>query len=254
MEKTRPLSGDLAQILRKSRRGLERFLRAVIDTAIDNAKASGRKIPFPPDPPGGPRENRRPARRPFLREIFLGASELHSALQQLKSIVIYARGFPYRNRRITRGGHLRYHFEAYLQEVALIRNRLRAYLSVIERLYRQDAKYPQISRLVTAIRANADDTFRGFVDIRDGHVHEARFADAALANLAAIEVIMAAGYEYSAAAYKKEFQIVKRAKVQWMRAWNRSIEQELDMYFQLLALLITDERRRLRWPPGAIHG
>lgn len=246
------------RMLRDSPGALERFNVLVMNAITEDATAAGREDVLPPDPTTRSRD-RRPRRRPFLREMFHGVSELHSSLQQLDTIVVYAQSFPYRNKKITKGAHLRYHFEAYIQEVGMLRMRLHAYITVIERLYKQDEQLPSIKAITEVIRRSSGETFKWFVNARDGHVHEERFSDRQLTDLSARELIASAyrGTETATRAmrtFEKEYREAKKAKVELMRGWNRSFRQHLDMYFQMLMLFVAEQDGRLRWPPGAVRG
>jgi len=229
----------------------------VTNAITEDAAAAGREDLLPPDPTARSRD-RRPRRRPFLREVFHGVSELHSSLEQLDTIVLYARSFPYRNKKITKGAHLRYHFEAYIQEVGMLRMRLYAYINVIEKLYRQDERLPAIKGVSDVIRRSSGETFKWFVDARDGHVHVERFSDRQLTNLSALELIMSAYPSTETATramrtFAKEYREAKKAKVEMMTGWNQSFRQHLDMYFQILLQFVAGQDGRLHWPPGAIR-
>jgi hypothetical protein len=258
MARRRDSTGDLfTRMLRQSPGALERYMLLLINAITGDAAANGRKDPLPPDPRSLGRD-RRPRRRPFLREMFHGASEVRSSLQQLDTIVVYARSFPYRNKKITKGAHLRYHFEAYIQEVGMLRMRLHAYVRVIERLYKQDEHLPAIKAVGEVIRGSSAETFKWFVDARDGHVHEERFSDLQLTSLSALELIASVypGTEAGARAirtFEKEFRAAKKAKVQLMKDWNKSFREHVDMYFQVLIPFVSETDGRLRWPPGAIR-
>jgi hypothetical protein len=221
----------------------------LISTITEDAKAAGSQSFYLPDPP--PRSGRGRRKRPFLREMFTGASELHTALHQLDMIVLYARTFPYRSKKISKAGHLRYHYEAWVQEVALVRSRLLAYLKLIERLFKQDDRGPQIKKAVSVFRTQANSLFSWFVNARNGHVHEVRLSDPQLAELSGYELIVSVG-RAPAGGFMREYQRVKREKIEVMRCWNKSIRREVDTYIQLLVPQITDEVGHLRWPSGAI--
>ena len=252
------MSDDFTRLLRKSRGALERYMLVLTNAITEDATAAGRRELFPPDSSARGRD-RHPRKRRFLRELFDGASELHSSLQQLDTIVLYARSFPYRNKKITKGAHLRYHIEAYIQEVGMLRMRMDAYVAVIERLYKRDERYPDIKKLMTVFRTSSKEEFEWFVNARNGHVHKARFNDPQLTQLSALELIMSAyrGTEPATRARKtfdKKYREAKKAKVELIRAWNASFRHHFDMYFQLLIPFVTEPEGSLRWPPGAIRG
>jgi len=255
-ESARTSADSLVRVLSASPGALERYTVLILDAMREDAAATGRESPLSPDTTTRSRD-RRPRKRPFLRDMFTGASELHSSLEQLDAIVVYARSFPYRNKKVTKGGHLRYHFEAYIQEVGMLRMRLHAYLTVIERLYMQDEQFPPIKHVLKVVRRSSKEEFKWFVDARDGHVHQERFSDSQLTSLSSLELIASAypGTNVSMGAlrtFAKEYREAKKTKVQLMKDWNRSFRRLIDMYFQLLMPFVAGTDKRLRWPPGAI--
>ena len=183
--------------------------------------------------------------------MFAGAVEVYTALEQLDAIVIYARSCPYRHKRITKGGYLRYHYEGYVQEVVLLRNRLIAYFKTVERIHKRDENHVALGKLRRAITTMINESLVWFVSARDQHVHESRLSDLQLSGLSSYEVLIGAGLDYRGV-FNREYRLVKSKKLKLMKAWNKSIRFEVDMYFHLLMTFVT-EGERLRFPQGTIR-
>ena len=64
-------------------------------------------------------------------------------------------GFPYRSQKIAKGAHLAYHVEGYIQEVMMVLERFRAYLTLLGRLYRGHSSYPALANLIKVLRSDA---------------------------------------------------------------------------------------------------
>ena|SRR5688572_24001634 len=69
----------LTRMLRDSPGALERYMLLITNAITEDATAAGRKDLFPPDPTPR-RRDRRPRRRPFLREMFHGVSFRFSSI------------------------------------------------------------------------------------------------------------------------------------------------------------------------------
>jgi hypothetical protein len=230
-------------------RGFETYMKGVM-ASITSAATTPEELSRLFAPRTARSSTGRRPRRPFLVEMFVGASEVQSSLQQLESIAVYARTCPYRSKKITRVGHLRYHVEGYYQEVGLLRGRLLGYLKVVERLYARDPKAEQIKRRIERIRESVVQVFQRFIAARDSHVHEERLRDSELASLAATELIASEETKYRPY-YEVEYRMTKEDKVRWMRSWNHSFRLWVSTYFSILSMFLFQEDGKLRTPPGA---
>src|SRR5689334_23144184 len=66
----------------------------------------------------------------FQIKLFHGYMEIYKTVEALKNIEIYMAVFPHgRNKKIERSAYLSYHFENFLNEIYVLRNRLVAYVN-----------------------------------------------------------------------------------------------------------------------------
>jgi hypothetical protein len=101
----------------------------------------------------------------FFAKIWHGFLEICSSLKTLQDIEVYIRRFPYAKTPITRPRHLRYHIESHFNEVYILRERLKTFLTMVERLYRKNSCYDDVrrttkllSKLVTDILESVTNT------------------------------------------------------------------------------------------------
>src|SRR5207253_897042 len=85
----------------------------------------------------GPKEvkPKRTGRKTFCYKLFYGFTEIAGSLDTLEDIEVFIGRFPFRGTRITKERYLQFHVECHLAEIYLLRERLRSYLTLLERQY-----------------------------------------------------------------------------------------------------------------------
>jgi hypothetical protein len=114
--------------------------------------------------------SKRTLRQTHLSKVFDGYFEILKSLDVLCDIEFYISRFPYRTAFIPKHGHLQFYAEAYLHEVYVLEQRLLAFLKVLERAHRKDAKIDAIKDLCDLLRGFVLKTFKKMHDLRGGHV------------------------------------------------------------------------------------
>jgi hypothetical protein len=193
-----------------------------------------------------------PERVRISSRLYPGFIEIMLSFQTLQDIPIYMRRYPPKLSPVGKVGYLRYHLENYLNEVYILRERLKTFRESVQRAYRQETgtgKFRQqfdslktvISHLNTAVK------IRGF------HVHETRFSDPDLEKLERMAVlIIADAHPIVSVLFDED---IRRLRKEWIGALtkhNDTIQQMLDFYFGSLSDVVFDAQGRLRvLPTGA---
>ncbi len=196
-----------------------------------------------------PERRQMPPHEAAVERLFFGFVEILESVKNLRNIPVYISRFPYRHAGIEKGAYLRYHVENYLNEIYLLRERMKQYLTVISRLFKADSRSREIDVASKAISKHFSAVLSGFTRIRGAHVHEQRHAlmDQDFIRLGTFEVIRNESQAY-ASLYERTYREVRKAKRAWIERTNESIESLLNTYFEILYDLLFDEAGRLRNP------
>jgi hypothetical protein len=125
----------------------------------------------------------------FFAKILQGFLEIRSSLQTLQDIEFYIRRFPYSKTSITRPRHLRYHIESHSNEIYILRERLKTFLTMIERLYRKDSRHTDIQRTTKVLSTLVTDMLEGVTNTRSKHTHQSRLQNEDLNRLESLDLI-----------------------------------------------------------------
>lgn len=190
------------------------------------------------------------AQAAFARELVLQAGEISACVENLRDIAIYVRNFPFARAGISKHRYLRYHVEGYIQEVFLLRERLRRILTFVGRRYRTDSRGASIAVVIRELNRRVTEAFSVVTTARGVHVHEHRLYDDDLYRLELVEVLGRADPRYArmAAEMYRDVQVEKR---NWI-AKNNVVTFELaDRCFRGLRAIVFTAGGRMRYPPAA---
>jgi hypothetical protein len=123
----------------------------------------------------------------FWGKLYSGYMEIAASVESLKDTPVYLRRFPFRGTRVTRTRYVSFHFEAYLHEGYILRERLHAFARMLRKAYR----FPQYDLSgLTNIEAQVDRRLTPIISIRGAHVHERRFRNEELERLSYIRLLI----------------------------------------------------------------
>jgi hypothetical protein len=200
-----------------------------------------------PDKSPPPEARELSPREKFIEQLFFAFVEILNSVESLRNVSIYIRRFPHRRAGVEKTAYLRYHVENYLSELYILKNRMKAFLTIISRRYRSDPHGNQITHASKQISEHFDKAFASVVLTRGAHVHERRFDDFDLSRLTLFRII-SSETDAGAAEYQEVYRQVRRTKRLWIETTNRSVEQLLDAYFNTLKTLVFDDNGNLRIP------
>ena len=124
----------------------------------------------------------------FRARLIRDFGEISSSYEALQDIALYISRFPYRDTRITRPGHLRYHFEQHLNEIYILRGRVVDCCKRISRAYRSDRAQRHVQSHMDAAIHTVESTLTNIVGVRGAHVHVRRFTAPDIERLELLEM------------------------------------------------------------------
>lgn len=191
----------------------------------------------------------------YVGKLFQGYIEIAKSLQMLEDISFYIGRFPFSKTHITHENYLRFHVEAFVSEVYVLRERLQSYLKLFERQFKKDASIPNASSIIGEAKEIVDSHLDSIVKIRGAHVHEYRLSEDFIDRIGSLDLLRRYGgpglAEVAEANYRTE---VKRVRKNWRDSTKkniRSIESFLDIYFLILyRVAFNPETKEARIPKG----
>lgn len=179
-------------------------------------------------------------------KLFRPFSEIMQATESIRNIAIYARSFPYKRQGVSRATYLKYHVENYLNELYLLKNRLIAYLTLIDKSYRKSDIAEHVSKTIAPLYTVVSDTLKNYIDVRGAHVHKHRYSDDDFDRLSTLELLTLGGRE-------DEFGTIMthlsdRAYGEIRKKWVLKISTDikgintlLEFYFEMLLRAISED-------------
>ena len=177
----------------------------------------------------------------FEYVIFNGFNEISNSINTLQLIEKFISITPPDEEGINYSNYLIYHVHNYLQEMYILKERLKTYSKVIKRKYSKAINEKLLNMAVTSLMdiiITALDNICGTNGIRNKHVHAEKFKDNELTWLSSTIFLANFNNEFkiqSVIAYQtaknKWFQIVKNN--------NEEIYKLIDMYFNTIYTIIS---------------
>src|SRR6478672_11336699 len=88
----------------------------------------------------------------FLMVLFAGYADIADSLSHLRAIDRYLNRTPTRTAPITRSAYLSYHYNAFLNELAIIDERIAHHLSLLSHKYRHEPDAPRIQKALEELQ------------------------------------------------------------------------------------------------------
>ncbi len=183
----------------------------------------------------------------FLETLQLNYVEIGLSRENLMSVERYLPRIPAIS-KVSPTVQLRYHITNYMNEIYILQNRMLAFLTYIEKIYRNEARAPQLKAAISRMRADITHILSGIITTRGGHVHDAHYEDKELFRLAFLEYA-ARDLDQS---FKPTFKAALKAELQrrrrWVRTTNKQIKKLLDKYFAALSVAVFDSKGQVKLP------
>ena len=189
----------------------------------------------------------------FFSVLYNGFREISDSYYSLLDIETYIGRFPYSKTKISKVRYMIYHIECYLNEAYILRERLKAYITKVGRLYKKDPKHSDVLKKMRSLFLLIDDAFNNIVKARGFHVHESRFKDGDLDRISSLEFF--AQYEDEEFRllrflFKLDYRIIRKKYKRTLVSNNKNIRKLLDGCFDILYEVVTLQDGKLHYPKG----
>jgi hypothetical protein len=173
--------------------------------------------------------------------IFNGFSEISDSLNTLKLIKQFIKIDPPKEDGINYSNYLTYHVHNYLQEMYILKERLKTYSTKIERKYSKALGKEILKGIIESLMKiiiDALNCITGDGGVRNIHVHAKKFKDDELNWLSSTTLL---------ADFHDEFKLesivaYNRAKNKWIRVVsdnNEELNRLIDIYFNVIYTIVS---------------
>lgn len=177
--------------------------------------------------------------------IFNGFSEISNSLDTLRLIELFIKTNPPEENGINYSNYLTYHVHNYLQEMYILKERLKTYATKIQRKYTKAINEKSVTRIIESLMKIITESLgniTGDGGIRNLHVHAKRFSDDELNWLSSTTFL---------AAFNDEFKIhstnaYETAKNKWQKTIennNSELNKLIDLYFNTIYSIISVDNK-----------
>lgn len=186
-----------------------------------------------------PSEQRSPSEEALLK-LLNGFLEIAHTFDIMDDIPIYLqKPFP-RGRNLSKLRFIKYHVTNYFNEIYILRERLKAYHTIVVRISKKFQQEPNPSAAKRANEIIA--AFDNLVNVRGEHVHRQRYTDDDFDRLDFFEMF---SLEESKAFIEELNRRALKSKAKWvtlLKSSNTSIRQLLSAYFHEIFKLTFDKK------------
>lgn len=189
----------------------------------------------------------------FLGRVSVGAFEIYGSYESVLDAEVYIRRFPFGRTRISKSRYMTHVIEDYLNNVYILKLRIKEYLKLLEELYAKGARRKEVRKITQPLFRYNSQFFEHIVDIRGNHVHSERYSDEELKRLQMMESAIAAKLNSSWSPYletyfEAQYQRIRKKKMQEIQSLNAAIKKVVDALFSNIHPIVFDERGNLIFP------
>lgn len=201
-----------------------------------------------------PSKNMTP-REHFVWKLIAALLEIDRTVRLMENLVYYAAHAPRFRAGPSKIEFLSYQVEMHLHEVYILRERLFAFLKLVERSYRKDRSIRRITAATKRVRRAVIRALNPYVQMRGEHVHLARLRVPDIERLEFLwEMTQRAPRELRPKfnrALGDAYRKTKKTRVEDMRAMNKSCHELLNYTAaHLLEVFLRRNLTRFQFPPN----
>jgi hypothetical protein len=167
-----------------------------------------------------PTKNRITAIEDYLSSLLFNYGELSESLKRFKIIAVLIRQYPklasWDKVELSKTTYLRYHYEAFLNEAYLYRERMSLLLNNLKKQCKQKG-LPKEAEFTQKVLVDFLNSLEGVTKVRGLHVHVRRYKNNKIEQLAALELVL-------------EFAYIERIRNQEYRRLRIQLSNEVDTF------------------------
>jgi len=190
----------------------------------------------------------------FLARLTMSVYEIYGMYESLLDSEVYICRFPYSKTRITKSRHLQHVFANYLNNVYILKERLKNFLKLLEDVYAVNEQRKNVKRITQPLFTSNSRFFDDFVSVRGIHVHTESYSDSELDRLGVIENFVSDGRleletrQHWKTYFETQFKNIRKEKTEVISTNNKNVQNLLEDFFTKIYSIVIDEDEYVRIP------
>jgi hypothetical protein len=181
-----------------------------------------------------PKENQH-----FLMILFAGYADIADSLSHLKQIDRYLNRTPTRTSPITRSAYLSYHYNAFLNDLAIIEERIAHHLQLLSHKYRFEPDAPRIQKALEELGKLVTASLKPSQQLRAQQQQEKKFTHPDIEHFRLLESISASSQSpFNKSAVEQTFKHTRKIVRDTVQEHTLKAEGVVDSVFRVLKQLV----------------
>lgn len=188
----------------------------------------------------------------FLKKMFNGFYEIYNSHRCMKNVETYISINPYSARGIPRSEFLKYHYENYLNELYILKERMIKYIDDIKKNYKCSRQRLSVEASLSKISKTIEETFKKILSIRHDNVHTEKQTDFGMTRLEMFE-LLANNPDSETDKWMRDsiYRATRKERLKWIRKQNIQVKKGLDDYFDVLHQYVFSKSGQILYPEKA---
>ena len=175
----------------------------------------------------------------FLMILFAGYADIADSLSHLKQIDRYLNRTPTRTSPITRSAYLSYHYNAFLNVLGVIEERITHHLSLISQKYRFEPDAPRIQKALEELQKLVTASLKPAAALRAQQSQEKKFTHPDIEHFRLLELISASSQSpFNKSAVEQTFKHTRKIVRDIVQEHTLKVQGVVDSVFRVLKQLV----------------
>jgi len=215
---------------------LPHITRLVADATAGKAQPLGALAPSP---------RRRPLfltskpNQHFLMVLFAGYADIADSLSHLRQIDRYLSRTPGRAAPITRSAYLSYHYNAFLNELAIIEERILDHLTLVSQKYRNEPDAARIQKALKELQKLVTAALKPAQQLRSQQTQEKKYTHPEIERFRILELISVSQQSpFNKSAVEQSFKHARKIVRDTVQEHTLKVQGVVDSVFRVLKQLV----------------
>src|SRR4051812_29980455 len=175
----------------------------------------------------------------FLMILFAGYADIADSLSHLRQIDRYLNRNPSRTAPISRSAYLSYHYNAFLNSLSTIEERIAHHLTLLSHKYRFEPDAARISKALEELQKLVTAALKPARNLREMQSHEKQFTHAQIEHFRIIEIISVSSQSpFNKPAVEQTFKQTKKGIRDTVQEHTLKVQGIVDSVFRVLKQLV----------------
>lgn len=156
-----------------------------------------------------------------LPKVFTAFYEISRTLQRLEEVIMYMSWAPRSKMMSIRYNMLQYHLENYYHEAYILKERIKAFLNLLPRIYRHEIFTAELEECVNQANKYSSNALKDYTQARSKHVHIRRMNSKEVSDISFIQYLLSNSIEF---AEEASFAMYNHEYIKLKSLWCEALE------------------------------